>query len=104
MVVRVASRWRRALGAEDAQPESPAAIHGARPGGQNPDAPPPRLGERALLVPAPGRDGGIEDYVRAELGQHLRGAADVVSLRVRENDGREAAAAEAPQLIGDVSL
>ena len=46
----------------------------------------------------------VENSADAELPDDVRGATDVVALRVRENERRQRANAHARQLSGDVCL
>src|SRR5215211_1177229 len=103
-VVRVVARGDRLPGPEHAQLEPAEAKCAPGVGGDDDDVLSACGSEGSFLVGARRRNPRIEDHVDTQPVEDARGPADVVALRVREDDCGQPADAQAAQLAGDVRL
>jgi hypothetical protein len=104
VIVRIGSRRAGPVGPEHPhdQPPEPEAL--ARPCEEYADTPVAGCLERGVLVGALVREAGIEDRVHAGCPDDVGGPADMVTLRMRQNERCEAPDAEPSQARSHVGL
>ncbi len=96
VVVRVVARCSRPVGPKNPEPERADPERLPRTRDDDPDATLPRSGAGRTLVRAFARDRRVEHGTHAQLPQDLSGSADVIALRMREDEERESRHSEAP--------
>ena len=95
VVVRVVARCPRPVGPNNPEPERADPERLPRARDDDLDAALPRCGTGRTLVRALIRDRRVEHGAHAQLLQDLSGTADVIPLRMREDDERESRRSEA---------